>query len=66
MDVYSYGFLVCEVSTCEQLDGEESGKYNQITRIQNKDVRNLVQRCTVKNPRRRPTMQQIIESWRKI
>ena len=61
MDVYSYGVLLCEMCIRELpvpqcLDEQISSMTN------NKDLRNLVQQCTNKEPEDRPTMQDVVFS----
>ncbi|XP_028400628.1 probable serine/threonine-protein kinase DDB_G0271682 [Dendronephthya gigantea] len=62
MNVFSYGILVCEMSTCEQLGSRE---YQTAEKISNRNVKQLVNTCTKPEPRERPTMQDVIELWKR-
>ncbi|XP_028400797.1 probable serine/threonine-protein kinase DDB_G0271682 [Dendronephthya gigantea] len=64
IDVYCFGLLVCETDTCELPD--QAGIQNQIRRIQNAEIKDLVKLCTAKEPRQRPTMQEIIEHLQQV
>ena len=58
--MYSYGVLLCEMSTCEQPIPEEKERASQINGISNANLKELAQVCTSTDPATRPTMQQII------
>ncbi len=66
IDVFSYGLLVCETSIRELPDSEEIRRKGQIKRIQNSGVRKLVEQCTKIDPRKRPTMRDVIGRWLEI
>ena len=63
IDVFSYGFLVCETYVCELPHPEQIKKKGQIKRIQNDGIKRLVERCTEIEPQQRPTMQDVIGFW---
>jgi hypothetical protein len=63
IDVFSYGFLVCEMSVCELPHPEQIKRKGQIKRIQNVGIKRLVERCTEIEPQKRPTMQDVIGFW---
>ena len=58
IDVYSYGVLLCEMSTCELPIREE--RASQINGISNANLKKLARACTSTDPATRPTMQKII------
>ena len=58
IDVYSYGVLLCEMSTCELPIPEE--RVSQINGISNANLKELARVCTSTDPTTRKTMQQII------
>lgn len=58
MDVYSYGVLLCEMCIQDLPDPKQREK--QVTLVKNDVFRELIQRCTQREPEARPTMEEII------
>ena len=57
MDVYSYGVLLCEMCI-RKLPVPECFD-EQISSMTSKDLQSLVRQCTEKEPKNRPSMQDV-------
>ena len=60
VDVYSYGILVCEVTTSTFPDHASFNGLMQLLQSQWPDMYHITEQCTQKSPDERPTMQNII------
>ena len=60
VDVYSYGILVCEVTTSTFPDHASFNGLMQLLQSQWPDMYRITEQCTRKSPDERPTMQNII------
>ena len=60
VDVYSYGILVCEVTTSTFPDHASFNGLMQLLQSQWPDMYHITEQCTRKSPDERPTMQNII------
>ena len=60
VDVYSYGILVCEVTTSTFPDHASFNGLLQLLQSQWPDMYRITEQCTRKSPDERPTMQNII------
>ena len=60
VDVYSYGILVCEVTTSTFPDHASFNGLMQLLQSQWPDMYRITEQCTQKSPDERPTMQNII------
>ena len=60
VDVYSYGILVCEVTTSTFPDHASFNGLLQLLQSQWPDMYRITEQCTQKSPDERPTMQNII------
>ncbi|CAH3022281.1 unnamed protein product [Porites evermanni] len=59
VDVYSFGVLLCEMCIRQLPDPQRRGE--QLVLVTNGAFRGLVRRCLQREPRARPTMQEIID-----
>ena len=60
VDVYSYGILVCEVTTSTFPDRASFTGLLQLLESQWPDMHHIAEQCTQENPDKRPTMQSVI------
>jgi len=60
VDVYSYGVLVCEVTTSTFPDRASFTGLLQLLESQWPDMHHIAEQCTQENPDKRPTMQNVI------
>ena len=60
VDVYSYGILVCEVTTSTFPDHASFNGLMQLLQSQWPDMYRITEQCTQKSPDERPTMQNVI------
>jgi len=60
VDVYSYGVLVCEVTTSTFPDRASFTGLLQLLESQWPDMHHIAEQCTQENPDKRPTMQSVI------
>ena len=58
MDVYSFGVLLCEMSIRELPDPQR--RLNQIDRVRDRQLRDLVTRCVCRVPQNRPDMADVL------
>ncbi|KXJ05535.1 probable serine/threonine-protein kinase DDB_G0271682 [Exaiptasia diaphana] len=60
IDVYSFGVLLCEMSTPEQPDPLRRNL--QVAMVRNRCHRVLIERCLEENPNNRPSMGEVIDA----
>ena len=58
LDAYSFGVLLCEMSTRESPIPQQ--KEEQITLVTDHVLRDLIRRCVQQDPEARPTMEEIL------
>ena len=63
VDVYSFGVLLCEICIQEQPYPEWRTK--QVVRVKNRAIRALIRGCLHKDPKARPSMEDIIRELEK-
>ena len=61
IDVYSYGVLMCEVTTCRFPSSAQYRNMLQQVQSQSPSIHELIIQCTKRNPDERPTMAQILD-----
>ena len=64
VDVYSFGVLLCEMSTRELPDAEKRDK--QVAIVTNYALLALIRRCLHQDPQDRPSMEDIIGELEKL